>query len=65
MNLDHEQLHDFGWRVVQEYKKRHHAWYSNFIQTHMMEHPEDGAALCRFLDAYCTALEVRNQSENT
>jgi len=60
MDLDHEQLHDFGQRVVREYKIRHNAWYSNFCQAYMIEHPEDGAALIRFLDSYITALEIRN-----
>lgn len=61
MNLDREQLHEFGQRVVQEYKRAHHDWFSNYCQAYMLEHPEDGEAMCRFLDGYCTALDVRNQ----
>lgn len=57
--MEPDQVKEFGYRVIREFKIREHQFFADFCQTYLLDHPDAYAAVCRFLDELAMAREAR------
>lgn len=57
--MEPDQVKEFGYRVLREFKIREHEFFADFCQTYLLDHPDDYGAVCRFIDEMTTAREAR------